>query len=194
MNSLQTFSLRKKLYFKLSVPDLSITTAQAWKGCRLCPSKGYNYVCPSELYSRNHQHVKTRCCCQWCLKKTNSIQQLWVRGFQMSTSTSDTCLQLGIFTELRSFSKPQVKIQLLIKQLKISFLNIQACWKSFMCCLLTILIDLFGQPQNKYFLSSFTFEMRFLPLEVCLRYLISMDKNRQLLQRQTSQSRGNAEK
>lgn len=66
MNSLQIFSLRKKLYIKWSVPDLSIITAYAWKGCRLCPSEGCNYICPSELYGRNHQHIKTRCWCQWC--------------------------------------------------------------------------------------------------------------------------------
>lgn len=133
---------------------------------------------PSELYSRNHQHIKTRCCCQWCLKKTNSIQQLWVGGFQVNTSTPDLCLQMGIFRELRSFSKPQVKMQLLIKWLKISFLNTESCWKSF-----TVLpphhFDRFVWPtlEQVFFLSSFTFEMRFLPLKVCLRYLISMDKN-----------------
>lgn len=49
----------------------------------------------------------------------------------MNTSIPDLCLQLGIFRELRSFSNPQVKMRLLIKWLKISFLNIEACWKSF---------------------------------------------------------------
>lgn len=68
MNSLQIFSLRNKLYIKWSVPDLSIITTYAWKDRRLCPSEGRNYICPSELYSRNHQHSKTRCCCQCCLQ------------------------------------------------------------------------------------------------------------------------------
>ena len=67
-NSLHIFSFRKKLRIRWSGPDLSIITAYAWKGRRLCPSEGYNCVCPSELYGRNRQHVKTRCWCQCCLQ------------------------------------------------------------------------------------------------------------------------------
>lgn len=133
MNSLQIFSLKKKLYIKLSAPGLSIITTYAWKGRRLCPSEGCNYICPSELHSRKQQHIKTRCCCLWCLQPAATEQRAWpwARGFQGNTCTSAICLHLGVFTELRSFSKPWVNIQLLIKWLKISFLHIPPCLNSF---------------------------------------------------------------
>jgi len=87
--------------------------------------------CMVEIVSMLKQDVGVSAVCS--LQNTAQRARPWARGFQVNTCTSDVCLQLGIFTELRSFSKPGVKIQiqLLIKWLKISFLHMQPCFNSF---------------------------------------------------------------